>query len=134
MEDLIEFMEYMLELMITDLYEQYVQVCENNWLTAMQGFNPGQLSIADQNIIPAIDDYLDETSATWVGDFDPASCDPQDYVDAVYDSYDSDVIDRAFSETTYQPLEAMMGIQQGASEVQDVLEIVQNMDLGELFD
>ena len=81
-----------------DNWYSYSEVCVGAW-ERFSG-NNGQMVIVEKHILPTAQKHVENAREDW-----PKGPGPNDYYDAVYSSFEADVIDRAFSET----LEQIMG-------------------------
>lgn len=74
------------------------------WEGYYASFNPGQSVIFDQNISIALEDYYAELEDSW------PDVDPYYYIDAMTFAYDGDVMERAFSDATWDPFDSFSEI------------------------
>lgn len=75
-------------------FDDYRSQVRGTW----HGFagNEGQLIIVHQHIIPVCQDHINYAKEEW-----PINTGPDELVDEILNSYDPDVIERAFSDTLY---------------------------------
>lgn len=92
-------------------YEDYCDICLSAWYE-FQG-NDGQMVIVSDYIIPAAEQHCEEAAEQW-----PYNVGPDEYVEALYDCFDGDVIDRAFSDTIGDTADAMNAVYTEADDLQ----------------
>lgn len=85
----------------------------------MGGFNEGQSVIFLTYVMPALESWAGGVEENW-----PWGNSVGDYEWAMYDAYDTEVMDRAFSDTISEPMGAMEDIQATAQQVAVFLEFI----------
>lgn len=110
-EDLQRILDGMDQQML-DGYNEYALECVEPW--ASFSGNQGQMTIVKKYIIPVAQEHATAARPDW-----PESATPGDYLEAIYGSYDSDVIASAFSDTIEQIYAELNGYWQEASYIQE---------------
>ena len=82
-------------------------------------WNSGQASIIMSYVLPALESWADEAADGW-----PWNNAVGDYEISMYDAYDSEVMDRAFSGTINEPISEMNQIQDVAQSVSIIQKIL----------
>lgn len=122
---MLDAIAFFIEWMIVELCDDFIEECSESWNANSLGFNPGQYTIYEQNILIALDEWLyDFVWYEWGFYINPNGVDMSQYEDAFWGSYDMEVLERAFSDTMYDPYDRMEEILDRAQRLQDALEFL----------
>lgn len=101
------------------LYEDLAYMVDEWWWNIQGSFNPGQVSIYSQNLEPTVSYWLEDAGYNWPW------VDPSEYEWNLYESYDFDVTERAFSDSISGPVDAMWQKVDRAQMIQYAIEILE---------
>lgn len=109
----------LLQLVIPAAFQHLASNLVSTWIEYLESFNAGQTSIYYDYLELALYDWLTDAADDWPW------VDAGDYVDAMYNGYDFEVAERAFSEAIETPVPMMqevISVSQGLSVTLDFLE------------
>lgn len=113
-----------LEVRMYILLDKCMESLGRHWENSSTGFNPGQYFIYSNYLVIPLMEWMEYAVIDWPW---VAS---EDYVDAMFSGYDMDVLDRAFSDTIYDPTGKMDEMIYQAQEIAYKIEMLQALSLG----
>lgn len=101
------------EIYIEHLYDVCMNRMYNSWDTYAGTFNHGQLTIYEQNLVFALEEFAISAAVDWPW------TDVGIYEDCLFSAYDGEVLERAFSDSIRDPMGDMAEIIQQAQDAED---------------
>lgn len=106
---------------IDSLYMKLFAMVWEHWEYSVGAFNHGQTSIYEMYLYSEIEGWLDDAQSAW------PYADADYYVDWLMSAYDGEVMERAFSDVIYDPVDHMWDIIYQAQELQETAEMLEAM-------
>jgi hypothetical protein len=113
-----------LEFAIYMLYEKLVELVTAFWDETFLALNHGQQVIYSNHIDETVHVWLGEAGDNW------PDADADAYAEQIFMSYDAEVMDRAFSDSIYAPVDKMWEIIYKAQQLNELKQVLEAMNFG----